>query len=98
MAGRCEVHLSEASQEEGATPSAEEAEEGPPLLAPLGSDESLGTSPAWTPLTSSTNHHLKFQVLSHQHYLVMSFDSVPTSHQHFCFSLCVMATSLAGVD
>lgn len=61
-AGRCEIHLSEASQEEGATPTTEEAEEGPPPLAPLGTDAPLRDAPAWTTLTSSANHTVKHQV------------------------------------
>lgn len=56
------MHVSEASQEEGATPTPEEAEEGPAPLAPLSADAPLGTAPAWTIITSSSNHTVKHQV------------------------------------
>jgi hypothetical protein len=63
--GRCELYKREPPEGEEDTwePSEEEQEEGPEPLASLEGDTPLAdTSPAWTPLVSSSSEAVKYQV------------------------------------
>uniref|UniRef100_A0A061R768 Radial spoke head protein 4 a n=1 Tax=Tetraselmis sp. GSL018 TaxID=582737 RepID=A0A061R768_9CHLO len=63
--GRCEVFRKEEDEEEDEEPpepTEEESEEGPELLTTLDNDAPVGAHEPWTPLTSSSNEQVKFQV------------------------------------
>lgn len=66
--GRCELYVKEVDEdeegdEEPPEPTEEETEEGPELLSTLENDLPLaGEADPWTPLTSSANEQVKFQV------------------------------------
>ena len=67
--GRCELYVKEVDEdeegeEEPPEPTEEETEEGPELLSTLDNDVPLAAeADPWTPLTSSINEQVKFQVM-----------------------------------
>ncbi|CAD7696505.1 unnamed protein product [Ostreobium quekettii] len=62
--GRCQPHVREPpeGEEEEFVPTEEEQEQGPEPLATLENDAEVNAGPAWTPLYSSHNENVKYQV------------------------------------
>ena len=62
--GRCQLHVREPpeGEEDGFELTEEEQEEGPDSLATLDNDAEVNGGSAWSPLYSSSNENIKYQV------------------------------------